>query len=294
MGLELDWLEREERYRRRVLRMLIVGVVIVGAFAGTAGFMRAKAIAESKVAATRRADAERAAAKQRERDAFVADSSAAANRYAEFSRLHGATPIAGVHLLAVPLPPGASVPALVERLWTEYARVADPQVSASQASEWFRQFYVDVMNDGPLRGRAVLLPSMQQNGTKFIIEKSPFSEITHAQIEIGMREMPKDAAAESLAVRGTADAAAASAAAANSPGGEPPAATAAVHDSTAKAPAATPAPKKPAPKPAPAPTPPAPTPTPVPPAPAPAESSATPPAAPPSTAPADSAPPPKP
>src|SRR5262245_55895419 len=30
MGLELDWLEREERYRRRVLRMLVIALLIVG------------------------------------------------------------------------------------------------------------------------------------------------------------------------------------------------------------------------------------------------------------------------
>jgi len=317
MGLELDWLEREERYRRRVLRMLIVAVVVVGAFAGTAGFLRARAIAESKVATTRRAEAERAAAKKRQRDAFVADSSATTNRYTEFNRLHGATPIEGVPLLSIPLPPGASVPALVQRLWTEYARVADPQVSARQESDWFRQFYVDVMNDGPLRGRAVLLPSMKQDGTKFTIQKPSFFDITHAQIEIGMRETPKDATAESLAVRGTADAAAASDAGANNPGSEPPTAGAAAHDSPASAPAAIPvpnapraaAPKKPAPKPAltapaaapaPAPAPTAPV-TPaessvVPPTPTETQPATAPPAAPPSAAPTetDSTPKPKP
>src|SRR5262249_2863155 len=240
MGLELDWLEREERYRRRVLRMLIAGIVIVGGAAGTIGFLRARTAADAKLAAAKRDADARDAAKKAQRDAWVADSTATANRYAEFLRVHAAKPIASSPLLTIPLPAGAAVPALVQRLWTEYARVADPQVSAEQESEGFRPFYIQLLNDGPLRGRGVLLPAMKQDGTKATIQKASFLDITHAQIEIGMREMPKDAIAESLAVQNAAQAAAAAANAAASTTPPAPAATTGTPPAATAPPAAAP------------------------------------------------------
>lgn len=263
MGLELDWLEREERYRRRVLRMLVTALVLVGLVVAVAAVLRTRAVNTAKIEATKRAEEQREAAKKAVRDAFVADSSATANRYAEFLRVHGATPIADLPLIAVPLPPGATIPALVARLWTEYARVADPQVTAAQEGEWFRQHYIQVMNDGPLRGRAVLLPAMKQTDTKLTILKASFSDITRGQIEIGMRDMPKDAMAESLATAATEAAAAAADAAPApdlaTPKPAPPA-------ETKPAPAPKPAPVDSSPVPAPAAAPKDTTPDPVPPA----------------------------
>lgn len=188
MGLELDWLEREERYRRRLVRLLVVAVTLVGVSVLVFAMMRGRAAKAALMAEGQRRVAARDAEMLARKQQFTADSSATANRLAEFIRVHGASPMADLPILMVPLPPGVAAPALAQRVWTEYARVADPTVSAAVESDWYRLYYVDVMNEGPLRGRAVLLPAMRQSGTTLQILKPSFSDITQAQVAVGMRD----------------------------------------------------------------------------------------------------------
>jgi hypothetical protein len=192
MGVELDWLEREERYRRRVLRMMVIAVVLVGGVILAFAYTRGRALKQQRAAAAQQAMAKREADAQARRAQFVADSTATANRLAEFMRVHGASPLLDLPILMIPLPPGVSADALARRVWTEYARVADPSVSAATESDWYRLYYVDLMNSGPLRGRGILLPAMRQDNTTLVIRKPSFTDITRAQIEVGMRDMPVD------------------------------------------------------------------------------------------------------
>jgi len=199
MGLELDWLEREERYRRRVLRLIIVSVVLVAGLIGTLAFLRTKAVKEAQATAASASQAARQAAVKQQRDTFVADSSATANRYAGFVRTHAATPLESTPLLQIPLAHGTAIAPFVRDLWSEYVHVLDPQTTAEQESDWYRQYYIDVMNDGPLRPRAVLLPSMKQESTKLVLQKATFTDITIGQVAVGMREAPQEVRMDSLA-----------------------------------------------------------------------------------------------
>jgi len=187
MAFEADWLGREERYRRRVVKLLALGFVIVGAAIGTAAILHGRASRQATVAAATAAQAAREAAVQRARDAFVADSAAAANRNNGFTNRYGATLVSGTPLIQIPLPAGTSVAAHVQTLWPEYARVFDPQATPEQVSEWYRKYYVDVMNDGPLRPSAILFPAIEQSGLKLSMERPSFGQIASAQITVGMR-----------------------------------------------------------------------------------------------------------
>ncbi len=199
MSLELDWLEREERYRRRVNRLITVFVIVVGAILGTAAYLRSRDAKEVRQAAARAAEQQKQDAERSQRAKFVADSTAAANRWAGFLQAHQAKPLQELPFIEIPLPPGRPVRPFVESLWTEYVRVVDPEATSSEEITWYRQNFIGILNDGPMRGRAVLLPLVDQSGTKLDIRKSSFTQITKAQVEIGMREPPEEAPADSLA-----------------------------------------------------------------------------------------------
>jgi hypothetical protein len=194
MSLELDWLEREERYRRRVNRLMTVFVILVAVVLGTGAYLRSKHSKESREAAARAAEQQRLAEARRQREQFSADSTAAAERYASFKEAQRATPLDDLPFLQIPLPSGQPVRPFVERLWTEYVRVVDPQATSEQEITWGRQNFIELMNDGPLRGRAVLLPILEQSGTRLEIRSTSFSQITKAQVAVGMREAPEEEA----------------------------------------------------------------------------------------------------
>ena len=196
MAFEADWLEREERYRRRVVRLLALGFVVAGAAIGVAGFLHGRAAQRARVAGVAAAQAARDAEAQRVRDAFVADSSAAADRNLGFLTRTGASVVSGTPLIQIPLPAGTAVSTYVKQLWPEYARVFDPEATPEQVDEWYRKYYVDVANDGPLRPRAILFPAIDQVGTKLSIVRPTFPQIAAAQIAIGMRiPAPPDSSA---------------------------------------------------------------------------------------------------
>ena len=200
MSLELDWLEREERYRRRVNRLMTVFVILVAVLVGTGAYLRSKHSKESREAAARAAEQQRLAEARRQREQFTAVSTAAAERYASFKEAQQATPLEELPFLQIPLPPGQPVRPFVERLWTEYVRVVDPQATSEQEITWGRQNFIELLNDGPLRGRAVLLPILEQSGTKLEIHSTSFSLITKAQVAVGMREPPEEAPVDSLGI----------------------------------------------------------------------------------------------
>jgi len=242
MAFEADWLEREERYRRRVVKLLALGFVLAGAAIGTVAILRGRAARQASVAAAAAARAAREAEAQRVRDAFVADSTAAADRNNGFTNRHGATLVSGTPLIQIPLPVGTAVATHVQTLWPEYARVLDPQATPEQISEWYRKYYVDVMNDGPLRPSAILFPEIEQKGTKLFMERASFGQIASAQITVGMRVPAPPDTTEMMesfqpaaAPAADAPATAATAPAATAPAATAPAATA----PPAAAPAAT-------------------------------------------------------
>ena len=181
-----------------------------------------KRAAKATVAA---AEAARAAEEKRVRDAFSADSAATATRLAHFFTKYAAAPIENSPLLQVPVPVGMPVRSFLEQVWSDYARVIDPQVTAERENELLHQYYVDIMNDGPLRPTAILLPPMKQDKTKIVVERPSFPAITRGQVAVGWREPPPEPLADSLAA---ATAAAAGQQAAPETGGEstpPPAST---------------------------------------------------------------------
>jgi hypothetical protein len=197
MGLEIDWLEREERYRRRILRLMTGAAVLVGVLLAIFAYTGSRREKKARVAAAQAAAEAREAEAQRRRDAFVADSSAVANRIAAFNNTYKPAQIEALPLVEIPLPSGQPRPAFVRRLWSEYVRVLDPQASAEQEAELYKQYYVELMNDGPLRGRSILLPTLKQDGTKVSMEKPSFTDITRGQIVVGMREAPPEVPVDS-------------------------------------------------------------------------------------------------
>src|SRR5438105_1790410 len=146
MTHELEWMEREERYRQRVARLLVGLSVVVFAALGTTLYLHGRHESATKRAEARAADEARLAEMKHERDAFTADSAAAANRLAQFLRSYQARPLAGIPLLQVPLPRGMAPAPFVDKLWREYAHVVDPNVDDEQQRSWYSQYYVDIMN----------------------------------------------------------------------------------------------------------------------------------------------------
>jgi hypothetical protein len=188
MGIEIDWLEREERYRQRVTRLIMGGVAVAVALGIGARVIYTKRVRNDEFAAQKsRNDALLAAEKQR-RDLFTAESTATADRYKGFMEKYGASPVATSPLLQVPLPRGTSVHDFVRRIWPEYARAADPMAPETVREQWFKRYYVDLMNEGPLRPSSVLLPSMQQDSTRLTLQRATLTDIANAQVQVGMRE----------------------------------------------------------------------------------------------------------
>jgi hypothetical protein len=249
MSLELDWLEREERYRRRVVRLIWIFLILAGGLLSwsVVSHSRAEKRAAKQTAAA--AEAARLAEEKRARDAVTSDSTAAANRLARFMEKYKVAPIENTPLLQVPLPAGVPVHAFVETVWTEYARVLDPLTTAEQTSLLFREHYVDVMNDGPLRPSAILLPPMKQQKTTLSIDKVSFPAITRGQVTVGWREPLPEPAADSLkaAAAGQPAAPGEQPAAATGEGAPAEASTPSTPVPEQQVPAETPAPATPAP-----------------------------------------------
>ena len=193
MGTELDWLEREERYRRRVTRLVTLSVVVVGVLVGVTGYLHNKQVKQARAAAQKAQVEAQAAAAKRLRDAHAAESTAVATRLSRFISRYSATPVQGAPILQVPLPSGVGVNEFVGRVWSDYAQMIDPRVTAEQRAQWFKQYYLDVMNDATLRPTAILVPAVQQDSVTLEIQRPSFTDIAQAQVSVGMREAPAPA-----------------------------------------------------------------------------------------------------
>ena len=206
---ELDWIEREERYKTRVTRSLVITTFLAVLFFGT-GFYLLNRQEKAHQRATEAATAAAAAAEaKRLNDAFVADSTAAAARLATFKEKYAAQPLEGAPVLVLPLPRGTSLTRFLETAWSEYARVADPEVDMEHTRERFTTHFVDVMNrawytpagalawEGDMQPTAILLPDLKQKGKELEFERPSFAQIVRGQESAGIRaieELPADAA----------------------------------------------------------------------------------------------------
>ena len=204
MSLELDWLEREERYRRRVVRLMWIFVILAGGLLIWSAVSHSRTQKRNARAATAAAEAALLAEEKRVRDAFSADSLAAATRLVRFQDKYKPAPVENSPVLAVTVPVGMPVRSFLEQVWSDYARVVEPQATAVRESEMFRQYYLDIMNDGPLRPKAILLPPLKQDKTNIVVDRPTFPEMTRAQVAVGYREPPPEPAADSLAAAAAA------------------------------------------------------------------------------------------
>lgn len=201
---ELEWMEREERYKTGVVRTLILISVIVTVFFG-AGFW----VLHRQQVATQKAEAEAEEAAllaeaARVRAEFAADSSAAANRLADFRHNYEVEDLEGAPVYLVPLPRNKSVQRFIAQVWADYMRVFDPEMSDEQIRNQFELHYINVMNnavynsrgaivwDGEMRPTAVILPSMKQRGRDLEFEKPSFAQIIRGQESAGIRILEEE------------------------------------------------------------------------------------------------------
>lgn len=241
MGTELDWLEREERYRRRVTRLIMISLLLTAAIVGAAFWLQTRRMKATRLASERATAEQIAAAAKQRRDLYAAESTATANRWASFVNQYGVQPIEGVPLLQLPLPGGVSATEYARRAWADYVLAIDPRTTPEQREQWYRQYYIEVMNDGPLRPSAILLPAAVQDSLTMRIERPSFTEIAASQVHVGMREPPAEPAPslEGLPQAMTPE------------GGMPPSPPAAEPETAAQPPAAAEAATEPAPTPTP-------------------------------------------
>jgi hypothetical protein len=202
---ELDWLQREERYRSRFGRTLVVTALLAGVFLGVGTWkLQGRQKAAEQAAAQARESALRDAA-LKERAAFVADSTAAATRLAAFREKYGAQALEGAPILTVPLPHNASVPRFLQEVWEAYTHAVDPTLTPEQQREEFGEHYVDIMNlayynsagqivwQGEMHPQALLVPSVRQRGKDMEWDKPSFPQIVRGQETAGLRAASPDA-----------------------------------------------------------------------------------------------------
>lgn len=207
---ELDWIEREERYKSRMTRSLVITTLLTVLFFGTGYWLLDRQEKARDKAATAAEAAAAAAEVKRQNEAFTADSTAAAARLAAFKEKYAAQALEGAPILLVPLPRGTGLVRFLESTWAEYARVVDPEVDEEHIRERFAVQYVDVMNrawytssgslawEGDMQPTAILLPDIKQKAKDLQFERPSFAQIVRGQEAAGVRaieEAPADAAA---------------------------------------------------------------------------------------------------
>lgn len=190
MAFELDWLEREERYRRRVGRLVVASIVLVAGGLTTVAVLGGRADKARRAAAASAVEAARIAEERRVRAQFVADSTDAAQRVERFIVEYQGEFVPATPIMAVPLPLGKGATAYARELWPTYARIAMPKATDAEVEGAFQQYYVDILNNGPLRGRAALLPAIDQKGKELSLLRPSFVSIAAAQVHVEMREAP--------------------------------------------------------------------------------------------------------
>jgi len=203
---ELDWLEREERYKTRISRTLVLTTIAAVLFFGSGFYIlhrqrQAREVAQQE-AATAAAQAER----QRQLDEIAADSTAAAQRLIDFDEKYKAEVLEGAQVVLVPVPRGANLTSFLQKVWLDYARIVKPEITDDEGRLWYRSHYVDVMNmawynsaghlawEGDLRPQSILLPELRQKSTEMEFLKPSFTQVVRGQHEAGLRveETPEE------------------------------------------------------------------------------------------------------
>jgi hypothetical protein len=196
---ELEWMAREERYRTRLTRTLVLMSLIAAAFFGT-GFW----VLNRQQEALEQAEAEAAetallAQAAQARGAWVADSTAAAQRVSDFLASHPVEELEGAPVLVVKIPRGRGVVGYLGSVWDTYANAVEPGLSDERKRLLFKLRYVDVMNQTWFNSRgnlvwegmnppsAILLPGVRQKGKELDLEKPTFPQIVRGQETAGIR-----------------------------------------------------------------------------------------------------------
>ncbi|MFQ5601229.1 MAG: hypothetical protein ACE5G2_11845 [Candidatus Krumholzibacteriia bacterium] len=201
MVFELDWLEREERYKTRITRILTSLTMLVAVLLGVGMWVKHRQEQAISRAAAEAQEMARLAEIARERAAYAADSVATAERLAAFIEAYGAESAEGAPILVVRLPARSSVGRYLRQVWSDFARVIEPEVGADDQRAWFKRRYVDVMNrawydsagglvwEGEMRPEAILIPAAKQKGKDLVFEKPTFNQIVRAQEIAGIRPL---------------------------------------------------------------------------------------------------------
>ena len=199
MGFEVDILERQESYKRRVNRMLtLIGITVALAVGG--GFFMLDR--QEKATIKAEADAEeskRLAEIATQRAAYSADSASAYNRLAEFMNKYKAEKAQGASLFLIKLPDGRSPSTFLAEMWDDYAETVEPGIDQSGKLDLYRLRYVDAMNQtwansqgklvwqGEHRPNSVLVPELKFKFTYVEMLKTTFPQVARAQEAAGIR-----------------------------------------------------------------------------------------------------------
>lgn len=205
---ELDWLEREERYKTRISRTLVLTSLAAILFFGTGFYLLHRQRQTSERAQEEAAAAAILAERSRLQQEYAADSTATIQRLITFNEQYGAESLEGAPVVLVPVPRGANLTRFLQRAWLDYAHIVDPDLTEDEARQWYRSHYVDVMNmawynsaghlswEGEERPTAILLPDLRQKGKDLEFQKPSFTQVVRGQHEAGLRieEMPEEGA----------------------------------------------------------------------------------------------------
>jgi len=199
VGFEVDILEREESYKRRINRMLtLIGIVALAAVIGGFYLLHRQEVAtrEAEAAAEQmRLQAEIAA----RRAVYSADSASAFNRLAAFMDKYKAEKAQGAALFLIDLPSNRSVPNFLEEVWDDYAKTVDPKITEEGKRDLFRQKYIDAMNltwynskgqmvyEGEHRPNAILVPELKFKVTEVEMLQTTFPQVARAQVDAGLK-----------------------------------------------------------------------------------------------------------
>jgi hypothetical protein len=199
VGFEVDILEREESYKRRVNRMLtLIGITVALAVAG--GFYmldrQEKATIEAEAQAEKSKRLEEIA---KQRAAYSADSTSAYNRLADFMDKYKAEKAQGASLFLIKLPDGKSTSAFLTEVWDDYAEAVEPGIDEQAKLDLYRLRYVDAMNQtwansqgklvwhGDHRPNSILVPELKFKFTHVEMLKTTFPQVARAQETAGIR-----------------------------------------------------------------------------------------------------------
>jgi hypothetical protein len=210
VGFEVDILEREESYKRRVNRLLtLIGIVVVlGIGAGV--YLNHRQAVKTRQAEEAAADAKRRAEVAAARAAYSADSASAHTRLIEFMEKYDAEKAQGAALFLIDLPQNRSVASFLDEVWSDYAKTVDPNITESGKRDLFRLKYIDAMNlawyndkgqliwKGEHRPTAIIVPELRFKVTEVEMMQTTFPQVARAQIDAGIKTSEEEEEPEAL------------------------------------------------------------------------------------------------